>query len=101
MSPPLTPDEFFAELEKTGEHQVRAQFVTASVYGSSERDLAEEWLRRKDQERKDSFNREQLEIARDAADAARDAARAAKTAANTAKIALVIAAISIIISIIY
>ena len=100
MSPPIDRDEFFLELEKTGEDEVHARFVTGCVYGHDKSPLVGLWLRLKDQERADSFKREQMEIAREAATAAREAANAARSAANTAKIVAIIAAISIIISVI-
>lgn len=110
----IDPDEFWAELEKLGEDEVRKRLATERIYGADKRPLVIEWLWRKDQSRADSFNREQLSIARDAAvsaraaaDAARDAADEAKEAnllakqANTtARIAMVMAAIATIISII-
>ena len=100
MSPPVDPDEFFAELEEIGEDEVRKRFATGRIYDHGKSPLVEEWLRRKDQEREDSLNREQIEIAREAATSARDAARAARSAVNTAKIVAIIAAIAIILSII-
>ncbi len=104
MSPPLDPDEFFAELEETGEDEVRTRLATQRIYGSDKRPLVEEWLRQRESSRKEAFNREQAEIARDAAAATWEAARAAKSAADAArlalrrKIALVIVAILIIVS---
>ncbi len=113
MSPPLDPDEFFAKLEETGEDVVRAH-LAQRIYGGSREPLVEEWLRRKEQERNDSSEREQIAIAREAAAAARDSADAARDSAaeakevnrfakqaNTiAKIAIAVAAIAAIMSII-
>ena len=98
MSPPPDDDEFDAEFEKTGEDEVHKRLVTGRIYHGNKRLLAKDWLQRKDQERKDSLNSEQIEIARDAAAAAWEAARAAQNAAKTAKIAVAIAAIVMIIS---
>ncbi len=98
------PDEFFAELEEIGEDEVRTRLATQRIYGSDKRPLVEEWLRQRESSRKEAFNREQAEIARDAAAATWEAARAAKSAADAArlalrrKIALVIVAILIIVS---
>ncbi len=100
MSPPLDPGQFFAELEKIGEDEVRLRLAHGHVYGSDKVPFVEEWLRRKDQDHKEASNREQIEIAREATAAARAAARAALSAANTAKIMAIIAAISITISVI-
>ena len=85
MSPLLDIDEFYAELEKEGEDQVRKNLATERIYGSTKRPLVEEWLRRKDQEREDSLNREQIKIAREAASAASEAARAAESSAKSAR----------------
>ena len=85
MSPPIDIDEFYAGLEKEGEDQVRKNLATERIYGSDKRPRVEEWLRRKDQDREDSRNREEIEIARDAAASARDAADAARDAADTAR----------------
>jgi CHASE3 domain sensor protein len=115
-------EQLWDELEEVGEDKVRAS-LAANVYGKAGKKstLVEEWLRRKDQGREDSLNREQTEIARDAATSARDAADAARDAADaaleaawsakdmaqtarnaatTARIALAVAAISIIVSIV-
>ncbi len=105
MSPPLDPDEFFAELEETGEDEVRTRLATQRIYGNDKRPLVEEWLRQRESSRKEAFNREQAEVARDAAAATWEAAQAAKKSAADAarlalrrKIALVIVAILIIVS---
>ena len=42
--------DFFAELEKQGEDQVR-EGIAVGIYSAAKTRLAEEWLRRKDQER--------------------------------------------------
>jgi hypothetical protein len=104
--PLIDPETFFAELEAAGEIAIRNRLATNAIYGGDKKPLVEEWLRRKDQERADAFNAEQLAVARadaaaarDAADAARDAAREAKTANRIAKAAIVIAIISTIIAI--
>ncbi len=101
MTNVVTDEQLWAELEEIGEDKVRTRLAT-NVYGhaGNKRVLVEEWLRRKDQARKDSSNREQIAIARAAAAAAWDATGAARSAAKTAKIALTIAVISIIVSII-
>lgn len=103
----LNRDQFWAELDELGEDEVRGRFASERVYDSGKRPLVQEWLRRKDQERKDALNREQIEIARDAAASARDAADSARAAANEAqaankiaKIAIAIAAIAAIIAIV-
>ncbi len=113
MSPPLVPDEVYAELDEIGEDEVRTR-LARRIYGGSREPLVEEWLRRKEQERNDSSEREQIAIAREAAAAARDSADAARDSAaeakeanrfakqaNTiAKIAIAVAAIAAIMSII-
>ncbi len=92
-----TEKDLWPELEKIGEDTVRTRFAT-DAYGTvgNKRALVEEWLRRKDQERKDASTAEQASIARDAAEIS---AREAGTANHTAKIAIAIAAIAIIVSI--
>ncbi len=102
----INPEEFFAELEATGEAIVRNTLATEGTYGSDKRSLVVEWLRRKDQEHSDAFNREQISIARaaadaarDSADAARDAADAARDAADEAKQASMIAKIAIAVTV--
>ena len=103
-----TEKELWPELEKIGEETVRARLAT-HVYGDAgnKRALIEEWLRQKNQERKDASASAQISVARDAANAARDAAvsardnlREAKTANRIAKAAIVIATIAIIVSIV-
>ncbi len=118
----FTKEQFWAELDALGEEEVRVRVVTKR-YGnaSAKRSLAEEWLRSKDQEHKDSSAAEQIAVARDAANAARDAAdsardnvsaardaadaawvaaREAKTANKIAKAAVIMAMIAIIVSIV-
>lgn len=95
----FTAEQFFAELEKTGEDVVRTRVATRTVYGAGNKkhQLAEEWLRRKDQERRDAIDAENLSIAKAARDAALDAAKAARHANRIATIALIVATLAIAI----
>lgn len=101
-------EEFWAELEQTGVDEVRAR-LAQQLYGVKGRKtaLAEEWVRCKDQERKDSSLAEQIAIARDASEAAKRAASAAERQAEAADrantkatIALTIAVVAAIAAII-
>ena len=129
MSP--MDEAFFKELEEAGERLVRAN-LARKRYAENKQGLVHEWLRQNDQarteagaERDESFKREEIEIARDAAFSAsnsaeeanriaRDAASSARASAAeakeanllasrasmTAKIAIAISAITIIVTII-
>lgn len=108
MQETFTADQFWSELDELGEEVVRKR-VIAKVYGSGNNklELAQEWLRRKEQSRDSAFKAEQTDIARSAKDAAWSAAEAAREAAKQAKaantratIALVIATISTIATIV-
>lgn len=89
------PDpEVWAKYDAIGEDEVRKRIVSKN-YAGQNLALAQEWLRRKDQERaevessrKDASNREQINIARSAKNAAWIAAIAAIVAAIAAVIAL-------------
>ena len=83
--PQLDPVEFYAELEKIGEDEVQTRLALAHVYGPDKVPLVVVWLRRKDQDRNEASNREQIEIAREAASAASKAARAAESSADSAR----------------
>ena len=98
--------DFFAQLDGLGEDQVR-ESIAAGVYNPTRTRLAEEWLRRKDQERENALTREQMDIARDAAasariaaDSARESVREAKRSNTIARTAIAIAIVSIIIAVI-
>jgi hypothetical protein len=84
----FTKEQFWDALEGIGEEEVRVRIAT-QLYGpnSDKRRLAEEWLRKKDQERKDASNAASLRIARSAKNAAWAAAIAAMIAAICAVIA--------------
>lgn len=87
-------DKFWATLDELGEMAVldslhRRQWGDAGPHF----EFAKEWLRRKDLERVEAFQREQTEIARNASEAAWTSARAARTANTRATLALLIALI--------
>ncbi len=97
--------KFWAKLEEWGEEEVRIFLATGRMGGGHKHQLAEEWLRQKDQERADAVEREQIEIARDAAssaraaaDSARDSVREARRANKIATAAIIMAIVSIIIT---
>ncbi len=92
-------DKVFDELELAGEDSVRKNLASERIYGAFKKELVVEWLRRKDQEREDSFNLEQTDIARSAASAARDAANSARDTVLEARKANRIAIAAIIIAI--
>lgn len=87
--------DFYKELEEAGEQAVRDKRA-ANLFASKKLGQIDEWLKRKDQDRRDLSQSEQIEIARSAKDAAWEAARAAKTANTRATIALAIAIVSAI-----
>jgi hypothetical protein len=108
-------ESLFADFESLGEEVVRGRLASGEYSSRLEINCANEWLRRKAQERSDKDARrneasqsEQTEIARSAKDAAWSAASAARDAANEAReqlriaraantratIALIIAALS-------
>ncbi len=93
----FTSAQFYAECEKLGEDKVREGVLTKR-YGSGNHklELAQEWLRRKEQERESAQVAEQTAIAQRAADAAWVSAEQSKSANLTSKISLVVAAISLI-----
>jgi hypothetical protein len=83
-------DELFAEFEKDGEALVRERLIIEH-YGSKgtwRHGFAEEWLRLKEDARKEASNLEQSKIARSAKNAAWAAAIAAIIAAICAVIAV-------------
>lgn len=92
-------EQFWATLDELGEKAVldslhRRQWGEAGPHF----EFAKEWLRRKDLERVEVFQREQTEIARSASEAAWTSARAA-TAANTkSNVALIFAGIAALAS---
>jgi hypothetical protein len=92
-------DKVFAKLELEGEDSVRKKLASERVYGAFKRELVVEWLRRKDQDREESSNREHMEIARSAAAAARDTALEARKANRIATAAIIIAIASMAVSI--
>jgi len=61
----FTTEEFFAKLDELGENEVRIKLVT-KIYGpnSDKRALAEEWLRRKEDQRRDEREDRSAERAR-------------------------------------
>ena len=107
MTDTFTRKSFWAELETLGEESVRVRIMTgAYAPKSAKRQLAEEWIRKKDQERADDLEArklasqsEQIDIARDAKDAAWAAADAARDAAREAKKANIIATLALIAAI--
>ena len=82
-----TKEQFWAELEKLGEPVVRER-IAAGIYDDARRGLAEEWLRLREESRKDASSAEQMRTARSAKNAAWIAAIAAIIAAICAIIAL-------------
>jgi hypothetical protein len=86
-----TRDEVFAEFEADGEPLVRKRLITEHYGppGAYRRGFAEEWLRLREEARRDASNLEQLEVARSAKNAAWAAAIAAILAAICAVIAVV------------
>ena len=92
-------DEFFAELETTGELQVRTN-IAQKYYGfhNGKMQLAEEWLRIKDQDRRDSADAREEAARREQINIARSAKNAAWVAAIAAIIAAICAAAAVIIN---
>ncbi len=87
----FTKEELWANLEKLGEEQVRERLATkVSGDAGKKRALVVEWLREKDQSRKNTSNLEQIRIARSAKNAAWSAAIAAIIAAICAFIAILL-----------
>lgn len=99
-------DSFRAELEASGEDEVRTMLALGRYGSGRGKDkYVQHWLAEKDQEREASSKADSLEIARSAkdaawiaADAARDAARAANNANVIATLALIAAVIAIAVS---
>lgn len=93
----FTKEQFWAELDELGEEQVRVNLDVTKIYGDvgSKRALALEWLRRRDQSRSETSNREQMRIARSAKNAAWIAAIAAIVAAIIAAVAAVMSYLSL------
>ena len=90
MGETFTKEQFFAELDSLGEDDVRTRVVVGHYgRGNKKLQLAEEWLRLREQSRIDESNREQ-----------RKTARSAKNAAWVAAIAAIIAAIAAVISLV-
>src|SRR3546814_3567974 len=78
--------DYLKWLEVRGEDEVRTLLATGKIGEANHRKrLAEDWLRRKDQERADALAREQVEFARYAASSARDAADSARETAREAR----------------
>ena len=82
----FTTQQFWAELDALGEETVRER-VVVGAYGSghNKKELAQEWLRRKDQARALSLELDRMGIASKAAQAAIQAADAASRAAEAAE----------------
>lgn len=80
-----TKEQFWAKLEELGEDVVRERII-AKIYDDVRRGLAEEWLRLREESRREASSAEQMRIA-----------RSAKNAAWTAAISAIIAAICAII----
>ncbi len=109
----VDPEQFFAELDLLGEEKTRINLANR-IYGADKQPLVAEWLKRKDEPRRETSHAAELEIAQSAkdaawaaADAARDAAaeakeanRIAKRASASAHIATIAALISSIMSIV-
>jgi hypothetical protein len=109
----FSTEQFWAELDALGEEKVRERAVVGA-YGSghNKKELAQEWLRQKDQARALSLELDRMGIASKAAEAAIQAADAASRAAEGAEeqarfarsantratLALVIAVISAIVA---
>ena len=111
----LEPKEFYAELEAAGVEEVRNRIVSGTYSVPGEKGaLAQEWVRRKDQEwwlvrqaRQDAATTRAVEDASRAADAAERAAKAAERQATTAekgtriaRAALIIAIVAVLLSLI-
>jgi hypothetical protein len=77
-------DLYHGDFERDGEARVR-NYLTLGQYLPKKASLAKEWLRRKDQERKDAAHAEQAATASRAASSAERAATAADRAATTAE----------------
>lgn len=88
----FTKEQFWEKLDSIGEDEVRLK-VRLKHYGdaSDKRELAEEWLRRKDQARVDESEASNREISL-------DTLRIAKSAKNAAWAAVIMAIIAIIFS---
>jgi len=87
----FTKEKFWAELDDLGEEEVRDRIVTGRYgAGNKKLQLAREWLRRRETERIEASNREQIRIARSAKNAAWAAAMAAIIAAVCAVITFLI-----------
>jgi len=100
-------EAFYAQLESLGEQEIRVR-LARQAYGDAghKRQLAEEWVQRKERERTAASNADMASAASRSADAAERAAKAADAQARTAKhalttaiIATIIAAIALIVSI--
>ena len=93
----FTKESFWAELEKIGEDAVRIRVVT-QAYGKvgPKLALAEEWLRRKDQERREASDALSMASSREANRIARSAKNAAWIAATAAIIAAICAMVAIL-----
>ena len=90
----FSKESFLAELESEGEEEVRRR-IAARRYASAnnKREIAQQWLDKKAQERINELVR----IAQDAKDAAAESARNIKSAHTTAALALLMAAVSVIV----
>src|SRR5215213_2714548 len=77
-------DLYDRDFERDGEARVR-DYLTFGQYLPKKASLAKEWLRRKDQERKDAAHAEQVATASRAASCAERAAVAAGLAASAAQ----------------
>ena len=85
----MTDDPMFADFERDGEDVIRKN-LAASLYQERKAKLAREWLYRKERERNNASNAEQIRIARSAKNAAWAAAIAAIIAAICAAVAIAI-----------
>ena len=96
----FTAEEFFADLDDLGEAVVRERLI-AGIYGSGnqKKELAQEWLRRREIAREAAAESEKVAIAARAADAASRAASAAEEQARLARTANTRATIALVIAI--
>ena len=96
----LTEAEFWAELDALGEDRVRELVVTGRFSNANqELRLAEDWLRRKDEQRDDEKARGERLVARENLRIARSAKKAAWVAAKAAWVAAITSVIAVVISV--
>lgn len=77
-------DLYFGDFERDGEEVVR-NHLAAQRYGESKKRLAEEWLRRREQDKFEASREAEMDLARRATEAAESAASSARTANQIAK----------------